>query len=569
MAKSTEVQMRAAGFLLVVTAAVSAMLFHAPSVRTESSRTKGSVLTGQVISKEEGPMEGVLVSAKKTDSTVTITVVSDAQGRYRFPAGRLEPGHYSLRSRAAGYDLVGPAAVDIVPEKTSTADLQLRETTDLASQLTSAEWLESFPGREEQKNSVRTCTHCHTLERVVRSHHGAVEFEQVLKRMSQHTPESFPLMVQPDAPGRAGGGELTVDQLARQQENRRGQAEYLSTLNLSSSSQWSYPLKTFPRPKGRATRVIMTEYDLPERTRQPHDVVVDSEGTVWYASFGEPILGKLDPKAGKTTEYPIPVLKPGAIMGNLDLEFDEDQNLWIAMTFQGGVAEFNRKTEKFQVFRLPPDLDSNYRELTFVSPNHSHVDGKVWINDSGSYTLLRLDIASRKFEVFEPFPVPRPNIYEVTSDAQNNAYFTVLGREHIGRIDAETGKITLYQTPTLHSAPRRGMVDSQGRFWFGENRGNRIGMFDTKTEKFQEWVAPTPEYFPYDVTADKNGEAWAVTEFSDSVLRLDPKSGQMVEYLLPRETNMRRAFVDSSRTPVAFWVGNTHGASIVKVEPFE
>jgi streptogramin lyase len=197
------------------------------------------------------------------------------------------------------------------------------------------------------------------------------------------------------------------------------------------------------------------------------------------------------------------------------------------------------------------------------------VDGKVWINDSGSYTLLRLDIASRKFEVFEPFPVPRPNIYEVTSDAQNNAYFTVLGREHIGRIDAETGKITLYQTPTLHSAPRRGMVDSQGRFWFGENRGNRIGMFDTKTEKFQEWVAPTPEYFPYDVTADKNGEAWAVTEFSDSVLRLDPKSGQMVEYLLPRETNMRRAFVDSSRTPVAFWVGNTHGASIVKVEPFE
>jgi len=561
--------MRATGYLLVVIAAGSVMLFRTASVRTETARTKASALTGQVISKEEGPMEGVLVSAKKTDSTVTITVVSDEEGRYRFPAGRLEPGHYTLHSRATGYDLDGPAAVDIAPEKISTADLQLRKTTNLASQLTNAEWLESFPGAEEQKNSVRTCTHCHTLERVVRSHHDAVEFEQVLKRMSQHTPESFPLMVQPDAPGRAGGGELSVDQLARQQENRRKQAEYLSTLNLSSVPQWSYPLKTFPRPKGRATQVIVTEYDLPERTRQPHDVVVDSEGTAWYASFGEPILGKLDPKSGKTTEYPIPVLKSGAIMGNLDLEFDEDQNLWIAMTFQGGVAKFDRKTEKFQVFRLPPDLDSNYRELTFVSPNHSHVDGKVWINDSGSYTLLRLNIASGKFEVFEPFPVPRPNIYEVTSDAQNNAYFTVLGREHIGRIDAETGKITLYQTPTPHSAPRRGTVDLQGRFWFGENRGNRIGMFDTKTEKFQEWVVPTPEYFPYDVTADKNGEAWAVTEFTDSVLRLDPKSGQMVEYLLPRETNMRRSFVDNSRTPVAFWVGNTHGASIVKVEPLE
>ena len=29
---------------------------------------------------------------------------------------------------------------------------------------------------------------------------------------------------------------------------------------------------------------------------------------------------------------------------------------------------------------------------------------------------------------------------------------------------------------------------------------------------------------------------------------------------------MRRAFVDNSTTPVTFWVGNTHGASIVRLE---
>ena len=39
-------------------------------------------LSGRVSSAEEGPMEGVLVSAKKTGSTITITVVSDEQGRY-------------------------------------------------------------------------------------------------------------------------------------------------------------------------------------------------------------------------------------------------------------------------------------------------------------------------------------------------------------------------------------------------------------------------------------------------------------------------------------------------------
>jgi len=45
-----------------------------------------AALTGQVTSAEEGAMEGVLVSAKKAGSTVTITVVSDAQGNYSFPA---------------------------------------------------------------------------------------------------------------------------------------------------------------------------------------------------------------------------------------------------------------------------------------------------------------------------------------------------------------------------------------------------------------------------------------------------------------------------------------------------
>ena len=53
------------------------------------------------------------------------------------------------------------------------------------------------------------------------------------------------------------------------------------------------------------------------------------------------------------------------------------------------------------------------------------------------------------------------------------------------------------------------------------------------------------------------------------VVRLDPKTGQTVEYLLPKETNIRRVFVDNSTTPVTFWTGSNHGAAIVKVEPLD
>jgi hypothetical protein len=55
----------------------------------------------------------------------------------------------------------------------------------------------------------------------------------------------------------------------------------------------------------------------------------------------------------------------------------------------------------------------------------------------------------------------------------------------------------------------------------------------------------------------------------DRVLRMDTKSGASVEYLLPRPTNVRRVFVDNSTTPVTFWVGSNHGASIVRLQALD
>jgi virginiamycin B lyase len=586
--------MRTRLFLLVVTIASGvAFLSRTGSAQTGNRAPSPAALTGQVTSAEEGPMEGVLVTAKKTDSTIAITVVSDAQGRYRFPSAKLEPGHYAIRIRAVGYDLDGlaapgagsslsspvpgagstlsPPVIDVSSQKAATADLKLRKTSDLSKQLTNAEWMESMPGTLEQRSSLRSCVTCHTLDGPVRSIHDADEFVQVQERMASYVNQSIPEAVQ----------KRVADRLSVQQERgeeggqpkllkaRQQMAEFLSSINLSKTTTWSYPLKTFPRPTGRATRVIITEYDLPKPIRQPHDVIVDSDGMAWYTSFGEQIFGKLDPKTGKTTEFAVPLLKPGSPTGELSVRADEDGNMWLGMMFQGGVAKFDRKTEKFQTWNIPPEYNKGYTQTNQTDPMHSKVDGKVWVQESGTFTLFRLEPATGKFEYFEPFPQPSPNIYDIIADSQNNVYFTVFGEDQIGRIDAKTGKITFYKTPTPNSAPRRGSIDSRDRLWFGEYRGNRIGMFDTETQRFQEWTPPTPWALPYDVVADKNGEVWTGSMLNDRVTRLDPKSGQMTDYLLPRSTNIRRVFVDNSTTPVTFWVGNNHGASIIKLEPLD
>ncbi len=527
-----------------------------------------AALTGQVSSQAEGPLEGVLVSAKADGSNITVTVASDQNGRYTFPSARLLSGKYSLRIRAAGYELESPVGVEVNRFQPITADLKLRKAKDLSSQLTNAEWISSMPGTDDQKSSLLNCIQCHTLQLIVRSQHDPDEFMQVLERMGSYANQAFPLH-----PQKRLADRMLEARGEQRQRNRQEQAQYLSKVNLSAGTPWPYDLKTLPRPKGRGTRMIITEYDLPRRTIEPHDAILDSEGMVWYSNFGEQDLGKLDPKTGKVTEYPVPELKPGSPKGALGLRSDPGGNLWLGMMFQGGIARFDPKTEKFQTWSAPPDFNKDMTQINMASPERSTVDGKMWTQNNGFAVIHRVDLATGQIETFEPFKGAKEgenhNIYDVIPDSHNNAYFTDFANEHIGRIDAKTGKISLWQTPTKHSAPRRGQMDSEDRLWFGEYRAGKIGMFDTRTERFQEWTPPTPWSSCYDVVLDKNGEAWTGSMTTDRVLRLNPKTGEFTEYMLPRSTNIRRVFVDNSTTPVTFWVGSNHGASIVKLEPLD
>jgi virginiamycin B lyase len=526
-------------------------------------------LSGKVTSQEEGAMEGVVVSAKKKGSTITLSVVSDKQGTFGFPANRLEPGHYVLAIRAVGYDLDGPGTTDVAAHKTTSLDLKLRKTRDLASQLTNAEWLMSIPGTEAQKTSflLGNCINCHTLERPIRSTHTADEFVKVITRMKGYSQTS-----QPIKPQRSPDSEIAR---SVRPEDYRSLANYLATVNRSSASNWEYSFKTLPRPTGRATRVIITEYDLPRPTIMPHDVIVDELGAAWYSDFGEQYLGKLDPKTGKVTEWPVPRPKPNFPEGMLDIEEASDGSMWLGMMSQAGLAKFDPKTEKFKIYGAPevmnddgtPKAGVRMREVTLKYG----VDGKVWsTEDNGE--IARFDVNTGKYERFEPLKNTsfKPyGIYGIAADSQNNLYFAEIGHGHIGRIDAKTKEVSFYAIPTPNSRPRRIEMDSQDRLWVAEYGSNRVGLFDTKTEKFTEWEMPTQWTWPYYVTPDKNGELWTGGMNTDRVVRLDPKTGEIVEYLMPKDTNIRRVFVDNSTTPVTFWTGSNHGAAIVKVEPLD
>jgi virginiamycin B lyase len=548
--------------LLLAAILIFAAMSVAPRAAKAADAPGPAALAGQVSSQEEGPMEGVVISAKKDGSTITVSVMSDNKGHFSFPASRLEPGHYTLKIRAAGYTLDGPATADLAAQKPATADLKLVKAKNLIPQMTNAEWLMSMPGTDDQKATLLNCVSCHTLERIVRSTHDADEFTQVIYRMMGYAQTSQPIKPQRRMePNRGGSPDLY-----------REQAEFLSTVNLSAVDHWQYPLKTLPRPTGRATHVIITEFDLPRPTIMPHDVIVDEHGMVWYTDFGEQFIGKLDPKTGALKEYPVPELKPGYPQGLLDIEEDKSGNFWVGMMFQGALAKFDPKTEQLKTYPLPPEFNDNAAQPNMLGLRYD-VDGKVWTDSAGHYDLFRLDVKTGSYERFQPMkelPDSRQGtIYGIDSDSHNNIFFTDYATDYIGRIDAETKKLSWFQTPTHQSRPRRIRADQQDHLFFGEYQANRIGMLDARTGKMTEWPLSIPWSGPYYVDWDKSGNLYTGGMTTDRLARIDSKTGQDIEYLMPRDTNMRRIFVDNSTIPATIWTGSNHGAAVVRIEPLD
>jgi virginiamycin B lyase len=550
----------------------AATLLLSTAVPLAYAGAAGTALSGHVTSPQGGPMEGVVVMATREGSTISISVVSQRDGAYSFPASRLQPGQYHLDIRAIGYAIAGPSDVTLRGGGSTTANLSLRRVTEINDEMTNAEWLLSMPGNDRQKGLVLNCTTCHTVERIVTSHFTAQDFNGVMHQMglfansaSDYEPQ-IRLQVSQSNAATFGSGQATL-------------AKFLASNNESAAGKLTYPLQTLPRPTGTGTRVLYTTYKLPRRAIQPHDVVADRLGRVWFSEFGDDFLGQLDPKTGHVVEYPIPTNHPKEPRGSLDLEFDQEGNLWLARMNQGGIVKFDYRTHKFKVYDVPKALRTLSTQQPMVGPQHWEVDGKVWMSDESLPGVWRMDLKTGQWQRWLPYGVMkgggggeyafgRPHsVYGVYADKHNNLFFCDFAGENIGEVDAKTGKITLFPTPTPHSRPRRGQLDPEGRLWFGEWLGNKIGEFDTKTHKFKEWPIPVPFFAPYQVVHDKFGNVWAGGMSADRIVRLNPKTGQFAVYMLPVPSNIRHMFVDDSGSRPVLWIGDQHNGSVTRMEP--
>src|SRR6516162_5410282 len=190
----------------------------------------------------------------------------------------------------------------------------------------------------------------------------------------------------------------------------------------------------------------------------------------------------------------------------------------------------------------------------------------------------------------------------LTRDGNGDLWFDVNpGRRSLGKLEAKTEKISVYETPPPMS-PLGGAVtmdvDGKGKIWASAPDG--VVMFDPVTEKFTDFKSKLAyknakgTNQTYGAAGDRNGNGWWAQMAFDTVGKADTATHSTSEVTLPSLKNemeripaSQKAFYDSfndltngnplpwsqgprrmgtDKNADVLWVGNSWGSTLARID---
>src|SRR5215471_12662627 len=209
----------------------------------------------------------------------------------------------------------------------------------------------------------------------------------------------------------------------------------------------------------------------------PHDVYPAPDGAVWFTAQSAGKLGRLDPRTGRSD---LIALGPGAAPHGVIV--GPDGAAWVTEGGQNAIARVDPLTRAVKLFSLPTERrDANLNTATFDRR------GVLWFTgQNGVYGWL--DPKSGKISVFDAPRGLGPYGIATTSDGQ--VFFASLAGSYLGRIDPETGAVTVLEPPVPRQGARRVWSDSHGGLWItGWNSGD-LFRYDSKAGSWARWHLP-------------------------------------------------------------------------------
>jgi virginiamycin B lyase len=536
-------------FMLVFLLTVGAPPAHAQNEnRVVLGGPKGSVK-----SSKGDLLEGMMIQLIAQKTGIRTTVYSNEDGHYEFP--NLASGIYTLRIAQPrefrpfvkeDVEINGGLELDDIVLARATNGELLPPSPEIAAQMTGSEWLLSLSGTGDEKKLLTVnCNWCHSYQQIFRNRYDEHGWTQIVYRMTHG----------------AGSPLINVNERSRfSEEDTVRLVKWLATVRGPNSKD--PPFVTLPRPQGRQTRVVVTEYELPRLELATHDVSGDSKGNIWYSPHRSSYIGRLDPRTGEVKEFHIPLESPSVLPGTHWIYVDRNDIVWGSENWGHNIYRLDPKTEQFT--RVPWKVKE---------PLNSPMGGNYAFDPEGFIWKAR-DKKVSKVDALTGNPVTSFVLKKFAGTygsamSKDGRYFGggAWPRDGVVVVDTKTGEVFEPDT-SPNSGPARGEFDPQGNYW-SAGRGGMLVKFDTTKKRIVEYRLPTPYAGLYTTNVDKNGEVWAGELHSGRYLRFNPRTEQRTEYVLPEPYGFdRESWIDNSTDPVTVWYTD-HDGWIVRIQPLD
>jgi virginiamycin B lyase len=260
----------------------------------------------------------------------------------------------------------------------------------------------------------------------------------------------------------------------------------------------------------------ITEFMMPTVSDSLHGVTIDPTGIVWTAELTpaaghESHLNGFDPKTGTFQRYPMdPDHVMGPSVGVNSISTDSKGNIWFTFSTKGqGLGEFDPNTKKISLHKIPTEKGMPYG-IDFDREDNP------WIAEFAAGKVAKFDVKDQKWTEYSP-PSQPAKIRRLGLDPNGTVWFGIYNRGLLGRLDPETGKVTEIKVPSEFSLPYEAWSDYKDSIWFGDGgMGGAIIHYEPKSGSFT--------YFPTAQITDapkveitREGAIWFSPRSADEV----------------------------------------------------
>lgn len=463
-----------------------------------------STLTGTVRTPAGKPESNVFVTAHDAGRKLSVTVLSDAAGRFRIDG--LFQGTYDIRARKAGF-ADGTVESLALGDNDASADLALlpEDATHLATP--GAAWLQSLPASPTKATFITSCTICHDMGSIItRGPRDAAAWKKIIDQMRSQA-DVYSVIVK-------------MDDTAL--------ANWLATQHYGSSPK---KFDAF----AKAAHVVsprLTEYEVGDVTSWAHDMAVDPRtGIAWVGDYVKDELVSVDPRTGEQRVFPSPVKGTGMHT----LNFDADGALWITFQLADMVARFDPRTGSWRIYGgfAKGTLVHSFA-LDTLGYVKKDARGQIYVSQFGGNRISQLDPVTGKITE-HPLPgaaTGRP--YGVAVDSSGKLWYTKYSENVIGFVDPATDQGKEWALSRADSGPHRMHIDAADNLWIPLSGYGTLLRYDTKTGTQKEFTLPDADSFPYVARYDaKSDRVWIAGNGANSLYALDPKTGEFKTIRLP------------------------------------